>query len=106
MDESEKKSLLFRIGLGRRAGKITFGTDSVCDDVRSKKAYLVLIAENASDNTKKRITNCAAYYNIPTKTLNGVTSDELGASIGKSTAASVAITDENIVKLILSTRKE
>lgn len=103
---SEKKSLLFRIGLGRRAGKVSFGTDSVCEDMRSKRARLVLIAENASDNTKKRILNCAAYYNIPTETLCGVSAAELGSAIGKSTAASISLTDENIVKLVKSTRKE
>ncbi|MBR7082405.1 MAG: ribosomal L7Ae/L30e/S12e/Gadd45 family protein [Clostridia bacterium] len=104
MDNGEKKSLLFRIGLGRRAGKLIIGTEMVCDGVRDGKVLLILLSSRASDNSKKRILGCADYYNAEVETID-VTTEELGAAIGKSAVACVGITDENIVRLINSRQK-
>ena len=105
MDNGEKKSLLFRLGLGRKAGKMLIGTDNVCDGVRDGRVRLILLASDASQNTVKRATNCAKYYNTEFGILDGVTTDELGRALGKSSAACVGITDENIVRLVRSRRK-
>jgi len=43
------------IGLARRAGKISFGTESSEDTIKKGKAKLVVIAEDSSDRTKMRI---------------------------------------------------
>lgn len=104
MDNGEKKSLLFRIGLGRRAGKLIVGTEMVCDGVRDGKVLLILMASDASDNSKKRILGCADYYNAEIETID-ITTEELGAAIGKTAVACVGITDENIVRLINSRQK-
>ena len=105
MDNGEKKSLLFRLGIGRKAGKMLIGTDNVCDGVRDGKVLLILISSDASENTVKRATNCAKYYNTEFGILDGITTDELGRALGKSAAACVGITDENIVRLVKSRRK-
>ena len=104
MDES-KRSLLSRIGLGRRSGKVVFGTDPVCDCVRGGNALLVLVCADTSENTKKRIGNCASYYKVRLKDLDGITAKELGAAIGKGAVSCIAVTDENIVKLIEGTNR-
>lgn len=96
-----KKSLLFRIGLGRKAGKLICGTEMVCDGVRDGKVLLIAYSASASENAKKRIKNCASYYNTQVISLDEVDTVELGAAIGKSAVACVGITDENIAKLIL-----
>ncbi|MBO4353409.1 MAG: ribosomal L7Ae/L30e/S12e/Gadd45 family protein [Clostridia bacterium] len=100
MDENKIRSMLLRIGLGKKAGKIVFGTDAVCDAIREGKMLLVLIASDASENSKKRITNCASYYKVKTETPDGLTTATLGTSIGRSPTACIGITDENFVKLI------
>ena len=41
------------LGLARRAGALAIGTNSVLEAVRKGKAYLVLIASDASENTAK-----------------------------------------------------
>ena len=105
MDNSQKKSILFRIGLGKKSGKLICGTDAVCDGVRYGNVILALCASDASDNSMKRIKNCATYYNKELIILEGITTDELGAAIGKSSVACVGVTDENIVKLIKSYKK-
>ena len=53
--------LLSLIGLARKAGKVTLGTEMVCDAVRGGSVKLVIASEKSSDNTKKRISNCAQY---------------------------------------------
>ena len=48
-------SILRMIGLARRAGKIAFGANLVVSAIRSlRKPSLVLMASDASDNTKKK----------------------------------------------------
>lgn len=101
MNDSKKKSLLFRIGLGRRAGKIIVGTDMVCDGIRDGKVLLVIEAAAVSENSKKRIENCASYYETQLVRLDDVNADELGKAIGKSAVACIGVADENIAKLIL-----
>jgi len=105
MDNAQKKSLLFRIGLGRKSGKLICGTDAVCDGIRDGNVIVAICAADASDNSKKRINNCAAYYNKELILLDGITTDELGTAIGKSSVACVGVTDENIVKLIKGYKK-
>lgn len=104
MDNGEKKSVLFRIGLGRKAGKLLVGTDIVCDGVRDGKVLLILMASDASPNSSKRISNCAKYYETELEVID-VTTDELGRAVGKSSAACVGVTDENIVRLVRSRQK-
>ena len=52
------------LGLAAKAGKLVYGCELTCDKVRShgQSPYLILIAADASENTKKRITNCCKYY--------------------------------------------
>jgi len=46
------------------AGGIITGVDSVIGAVRGGKAKFVLIASDASDRTKKQITDKCTYYNV------------------------------------------
>ena len=91
--------LLSLIGLARKAGKITIGTEMVCDAVRSGDVKLVIASENSSDNTKKRISNCVLHYVVRLEYI-AATPDELGRAIGKPATACVGIGDENFIKLI------
>ena len=93
--------LLSLIGLARKAGKLTIGTETVCDGVRSGSIKLVIASEKSSDNTKKRISNCAEYDGVCAEYV-AVSPDMLGKAIGKTATACVSIDDENFVKLITS----
>lgn len=88
------------LGLARKAGKLTPGTDAVCDAIRSHRVSLVLVSTSASDNTKKRISNCATFYKIPIEYVDA-SPDEIGAAIGKTAAACVGVADENFKILII-----
>ena len=98
------------IGLAARARHITCGTDLSCDCVRTGSARLVLVASDASANTKKRIKNCCTYYECECVEIPLSTYD-LGNSVGKKGAVgTVALTDANftkgIKKLISATESE
>mgnify|MGYP000199371195 CR=1 FL=1 len=56
---------LSMIGLATKAGKIASGEFAVESAVRKGKACLVIIASDASDNTKKSFNDMGAYYHVP-----------------------------------------
>lgn len=66
--------------------------------VKEGKAWLVLVAEDASDNTKKSFTNMCEFYECDLIFYGK--KENLGHAIGKEFRASVAITDENLAQAV------
>ena len=52
------------IGLCRAAGGVTVGFDAVLNEVRSGRAKFVLIASDASDRTRKQLSDKCKYYHV------------------------------------------
>ncbi len=70
-----------------------------------KVPHLVLTAQDASENTVKRITDCCRYYEIDMECLS-MTGAELGHLLGKSgEVAVVGVCDEGFAKAILNQKK-
>ncbi len=86
------------LGLAQRAGKVASGEFSTEKAVKSKKAFLVVVASNASDNTKKMFTNMCTYYKVPIHFFSDKVS--VGHAIGKEFRASLAVLDEGFAKTI------
>ena len=53
------------IGLATKAGKVVSGEFAVEKAIKDGKAFLVIIAEDASDNTKKHFSDMCIYSKIP-----------------------------------------
>lgn len=102
MEKADERKPLNMLGLAMKAGKLAFGTDRVTDCVRAgKNIYLVLISSDASENTKKRISNCCKYYDVAYEMIN-YTGDMIGKAIGKtSDISSVALTDRGFADAIV-----
>ena len=81
------------LGLAARAGRVVSGEFSVETAIKKHKAYLVIIAKDASDNTRKHFEDMCRYRNIEIVSYSDRKS--LGKCIGKDFRASVAVTDEN-----------
>lgn len=96
---SEMPGYYHSLSLAAKAGKIVSGEMSTEKAIRAGKAYLVLIAGDASKNTRKAFEDHCAYYQVPT--LDIPDRETLGRLIGKENRASAAITDENLAKLVL-----
>lgn len=94
-DEGRAKRFKFALSLARRSGNALCGTSIVCDGIRSHSVILVVLSSTASENSKKRVSNCASYYN--TKILyTELTPEELGGAVGKASLACVGVTDKNL----------
>ena len=93
-----KKRALSLLSLATKAGFVASGEFSTEKSVKEGKAYVVIVAEDASDNTKKMFTNMCTYYEIPIYFLAEKT--ELGAAIGKEFRASLSVNNEGMAKSI------
>ena len=96
--------ILSMIGMAMKAGKVVSGEFSTEKAVKTGKAFLVIVSEAASDNTKKMFRNMCTFYEVPMYTYG--TKDDLGHSMGKQFRASLAITEEGFAKSIEKRMKE
>ena len=77
------------IGLCAAAGGVVTGFDLVLGEIRHSRAKFVILASDASDRTKKQITDKCNYYNV--KCYTGIYSgDELAGLIGKRSFCAAA----------------
>ena len=84
------------VSLAMKAGKIASGEFCTEKEIKSGYACLVIVAEDASDNTKKMFTNMCNFYEVPMFICG--TKEELGHAMGKELRASLAITDPGFAK--------
>ena len=95
---SPDKVLSF-IGLATKAGKTVSGEFSTEKEVKTGRAALVIVAADASENTKKKFRNMCEFYEVPIRFYKD--KDALGHAMGKEFRASLAVLDEGFAKGIL-----
>ena len=91
---------LAMIGLAQKAGKIVSGEFATEKAVKTGKAALVIVAGDASENTKKMFTNMCTFYKVPIYFYGN--KELLGNAMGKETRASLALLDEGFSKAIVN----
>lgn len=103
----KNEKALRAIGLCAKAGRLVCGTEQICEALRAKaRPYLVLEAEDNSPNTAKRIADKCSFYQVEHRRLS-IDGNTLSDAIGKSgRVAAVAITDENLCRLVQKTLEE
>jgi ribosomal protein L7Ae-like RNA K-turn-binding protein len=89
---------LNNLGLCNRAGKLISGTDMVCDYMSSGKVFYIFLANDASDNTKKKILNKAFYYNV--EVCESYSSYELSLAVGKLNRMVLGVTEKGFLKIL------
>ncbi|MBQ9156019.1 MAG: ribosomal L7Ae/L30e/S12e/Gadd45 family protein [Eubacterium sp.] len=87
------------IGLATRAGQLVSGEFSVENKVKSGLGKLVIVAEDASENTKKSYTDMCSFYQTPIRIFG--TKEKLGQWSGKAYRASICILDEGFAKSVI-----
>ena len=100
--------LLRALGLCARARGLIFGVPMICDSMRTKgKPKLVLMAEDVSENTRKRLQDKCSFYDVPLMCLP-VDTITLAHAVGKTASlGAVGLTDENFCRLVTDAiRKE
>ncbi len=88
------------IGLAQRAGKIITGEENIINKIRNKHIRLVLVALDASNNTKKKYFDKCAYYNV--RCIEYGTIDEISHAIGKRNRVAIGICDVGFAKGLLA----
>ena len=86
------------LSLAQRAGKVASGEFMTETSVKEGKSFLVIIAQDASDNTKKKFTDMCAFHQVPLLVLGD--RDVLGHAIGKEFRASVSVNDAGLAEEI------
>lgn len=107
-----KRSLMSRvksktysmIGLATRARNLVSGEFSTEKAIKEGKAFLVIVAEDASNNTKKQFRNSCEFYHVAYREFG--TKAELGHAMGKEQRASLAITNEGFANSIIKILEE
>lgn len=91
--------ILSLIGLATKAGKTVSGEFSTEKSVKTGNGFLVVAAEDASENTKKKFRNMCSFYQVPIYFYGD--KESLGRAMGKEYRACLAIQDENFAKAIM-----
>jgi ribosomal protein L7Ae-like RNA K-turn-binding protein len=82
-----------------RAGKLKIGEDAVLQAVRSQNAKLVIVANDASQATSKKIQDKCLFYGVSLRKYGF--RDEIGACIGKDSRVLIACIDEGFAKAMI-----
>ena len=105
--ENKKKkpdSVLSMLGIAAKAGKVVSGEFATENAVKSAKAFLVVTAADASENTAKKFRDMTDFYRVPLFVYG--TKELLGGCIGKDYRSSLAVTDEKLAEAVTNKIKQ
>lgn len=91
-EDINKKRL---IGLARRAGALSYGTEGCIKDLKTKKSELIIMSSDISEKTKKEVIFSSNNVDI---LLSDITKEELGKIIGTRPTAVISVNDSNFKK--------
>jgi len=84
------------LGLAARARKIVSGEEQVVKGIQQGNVFYVIITEDASANSRKKITDKCSFYEVPFKEV--FDRDSIGHAIGKISRITVGVTDQGFSK--------
>lgn len=93
-----RDKVLSMLGLAARSRNVVSGGFATEQAVKSGKACLVIIAEDASENTRKKYSNMCKFYEVP-YAYHGI-KEVLGHSIGREERSTLAVTDKGFADSI------
>lgn len=94
-----KKGIFSFLGLAAKAGRIASGEFATERSIKTGHSHFVMIAEDASDNTRKMFKNMCEYYQVPCTSFG--TKEELGHCIGKQYRSSLSIEEEGFANALM-----
>ena len=97
-NKPNKDRVLSMLGLATRSRNVVSGGFATEAAVKGGTAALVIIAEDASGNTRKKYSNMCGFYEVPCA-FHG-TKAVLGHSMGKEERSVLAVTDEGFADSI------
>lgn len=98
-----KNKILSLLGIAMRGRNLVSGEFQTENSVKNGSAMLVIIAEDASANTKKLFTDKCSFYEVPVYEFG--TKVELGRAIGKDLRSSLGVCDAGLADAIIKQLK-
>lgn len=86
------------LGLVQKSGNMVSGYNNCVSEIKADKCELVLIAEDASENTKDRFKSLCISKKIPYIIYGSM--EKYGQCIGKSCKSILGIKNENMSKVV------
>ena len=90
--------ILSLLGLAMRGRNLVSGEFQTEEAIKKGSAMLVIVAEDASENTKKHFMDKCTFYEVPVYVYG--TKEELGRAIGRQERASVGVCDAGLAEQI------
>jgi len=95
----DEKKIWSMLGLAKRAGRVETGSLPVEKCIKAYRAFLVVVAADASDRTKKDLRNMCGFRDIELAEFG--TKEALGHALGAGAERSAAaVTDEGLAARI------
>ena len=102
MDNEEKKSHIINLmQFARKAGKMVSGTDACLRDLRKNNLKLIIIAEDTSLKTVKRITDARNILESAVPIIRWGTQKELSSALGLPISGIFGIKDGQFAAKVL-----
>ena len=98
-----RDKVLSLLGLAARGKNLVSGEFSTEKAVKTGKAFLVIVSQEASENTKKMFRNMCSFYQVPMYLYES--KEKLGNAVGKQFRASLAVLDEGFAKSLVEKLK-
>ena len=96
MTDAEWRKVAGLLGLGVRARTVVVGTDLVRTAVRKGSVALAVVADDASPNSRAKVVPLMTARRVAM--VGGVTTQQLGAAVGREHTAVVAVVDESLAR--------
>lgn len=90
--------MLSLLGLAKKAGRLAVGNDAVTESIRSGRARLIIISNDAAGNTVRRFFNRKGNLQL---IMIPFTKEEIGEAIGYKACAAAAICDRGFTEAFM-----
>lgn len=100
----KQDKVLSLLGLARRSKNVASGEFATEKAVKSGGAFLVVVANDASDNTKKRFADKCSFYNVPIEFYSDKAG--LGHALGYEIRTSLAVLDSGFADSLIKKIRE
>lgn len=93
-----KDRVLGMLGISAKAGKVVCGNDATIEDIERHKVKLVIVAEDASEKTKKNMKYVCEKNKVSILEFGNI--DEISRTIGKNNKAIIGIKSKSLSEAI------
>lgn len=104
MRNLKQNKILSLLGIAMKGRNLLSGEFQTLEAVKKGSAMLVIIAEDASDRTRKLFTDKCSFYHVPVVVFG--TKQELGRAIGKDLRSSLGVCDAGLADAIMRQLEE